>query len=140
MFKYQTYFEELITPCPPSNYMAQNREAFRWIFDRINDENNFRPVFFKNPKRFNEKSDEERCMAMGLSFFDTLETSERRFWQLKKRLGEEAYKVLGSQIVQGEIEEEEGVNSPSDINGHFTHHPSIFFKYFENDIIVKHLK
>jgi hypothetical protein len=140
MFKYQTYFEELKTVCPPSNYRTQNKEAFRWIFDRIDDENNFKPVFFKNPKRFNEKSDEEQCMAMGLSFFDTLETAERRFLQLKKRLGGEVYKVLGSQIVQGQIQEEDGVNSFSDSNGHFTHHPYIHFKYFENNSIVKQLK
>jgi hypothetical protein len=99
MFKYQTYFEELNTLCPPSNYTPQNRDAFRWIFDDMGDENNFKPVFLKNPKRFNEKSDAEQCMAMGLSFFDSLETAENRFIKLKKRLGEEAYKVLGSQIV-----------------------------------------
>jgi hypothetical protein len=140
MFKYQTYFIELKTLCPPSNYIVQNKEAFRWIFEDIEDDNNFKPVYFKNPKRFNEKSDEEQCMAMGLSFFDTLESSERRFLQLKKRLGEEAYKILGSQIVQGHIIEEDGVNSPADINGHFTHHPSVNFKYFENSVIVKQLK
>ncbi len=140
MFKYQTYFEELKTLCPPSNYTAQNKNAFRWIFDDVNDENNFKPVFFKNPKRFNEKSDEAQCMAMGLSFFDSLETAERRFLHLKKRLGEEVSKVLGSQITQGQIQEEDGVSNASDINGHFTHHPSIYFKYFENNSIVKQLR
>jgi hypothetical protein len=140
MFKYQTYFEKLENVCPPSNYFAQNRDAFRWIYERTDDENNFRPVFFKNPKRFNEKSDEEQCMAMGLSFFDTLETAERRFLQLKKRLGQEIYKAVGSQIIQGQIQEDDGVNSLSDSNGHFTHHPSIHFKYIENSSIVKQLK
>ena len=140
MFKYQTYFEKLTSLCPPSHYIAQNKEAFRWIFENIADEDNFKPVFFKNPKRFNEKLDEERCMAMGLSFFDTLENSERRFVTLKKRLGDEAYKVLGSQIAQGYLQETDGVNSPTDNNGHFTHHPSIDFKYFENNSIVKQLR
>jgi hypothetical protein len=140
MFKYQTYFEELKILCPPSNYSPQNRDAFRWIFDDMGNENNFKPVFLKNPKRFNEKSDAEQCMAMGLSFFDSLETAENRFIKLKKRLGEEAYKVLGSQIVQGQIMEKDGVNSSSDLNGHFTHHPSISFKYSENINIVKQLK
>ncbi len=97
-------------------------------------------MYFKNPKRFNEKSDEERCMSMGLSFFDSLETAEQRFGQLKKRLGQEAYKVLGSQIAQGQIQKDDGVNSPVDKNGHFTHHPTMGFKYFEKIIIVKQLK
>lgn len=140
MFKYQTYFEELKILCPPSNYIAQNKEAFRWMYENISDADNFKPAYFKNPKRFNEKSDEEQCMAMGLSFFDTLYAAERRFLQLKKRLGEEAYKVLGSQIAKGQIQEEDGVNSSVDVNGHFTHHPSINFKYFDNNVIVKQLK
>jgi hypothetical protein len=140
MFKYQTYFEELKILCPPSNYIAQNKEAFRWMYENISDADNFKPAYFKNPKRFNEKSDEEQCMAMGLSFFDTLYAAERRFLQLKKRLGEEAYKVLGSQIAKGQIQEEDGVNSSVDVNGHFRHHPSINFKYFDNNVIVKQLK
>lgn len=140
MYKYQTYFEKLTTICPPTNYSAQNKEAFRWIIDNLNNEDNFKPVYFKNPKRFNEKSDEERCMAMGLSFFETLETAERRFLQLKKRLGQEAYKILGSQIAQGHIEEKDGVNSATDFNGHFTHHPTIDFNYFEKITLVKSLR
>jgi hypothetical protein len=59
MFKYQTYFEKLSTLCPPKNYIAENKIAFRWI---------------------------------------------------------------------------------ADMNGHFTHHPSINFTYFEKIIIVKSLK
>ena len=140
MYKYQTYFEKLTTLCPPSNYVAQNKEAFRWIFDNLKNEDNFKPVYFKNPKRFNEKSDEERCMAMGLSFFETLKTAESRFFKLKKRLGQEAYKILGSQIAQGQIQEADGVNSPTDLNGHFTHHPSMDFNYFEKITLVKSLR
>ena len=140
MFKYQPYFEKLNTPCPPQHYRAENKEAFRWIFDKIKEEDNFKPVFFKNPKRFNEKSDEERCMAMGLSFFETLEKAEHRFLQLKKRLGQEAYKILGTQIAYGQLLEEDGVNSPTDLNGHFTHHPSVDFTYSENITIIKSLK
>ena len=140
MYKYQTYFEKLTTLCPPSNYVAQNKEAFRWIFDNLKNEDNFKPVYFKNPKRFNEKSDEERCMAMGLSFFETLKTAESRFFKLKKRLGQEAYKILGSQIAQGQIKEADGVNSPTDLNGHFTHHPSMDSNYFEKITLVKSLR
>jgi hypothetical protein len=110
------------------------------MYEDINDAGNFKPAYFKNPKRFNEKSDEEQCMAIGLSFFDKLEAAERRFGQLKKRLGEETYKILGSQIAQGRIEEGDGVNSLVDMNGHFTHHPSVNFKYFDNSVIVKQLK
>jgi hypothetical protein len=55
-------------------------------------------------------------------------------------LGQEAYKILGTQIVRGHIQEEDGVNSPADMNGHFTHHPSINFTYFEKITFVKSLK
>ncbi len=140
MFKYQTYFEKLKYPCPPQNYIPQNRIAYRWVFEDVNHEENFKPVYFKTPKRFIEKSDEERCLAMGLSFFDNLEKAEHRFLQLKKRLGQEVYKILGTQIAQGQIVEEDGVNSAIDTNGHFTHHPSTVFKYSKEITIVKYLK
>ncbi len=139
MFKYQTYLEKLQFPCPPQSYTQQNRKAFRWVFEADNEEN-FKPAYFKNPKRFNEKLDEERCMAMGLSFFDNVKNSEERFLQLKKRLGQEAYKILGTQIAEGQIVEQDGVNSQIDSKGHFTHHPSIDFQYSNNMAIVKYLK
>ena len=134
MFKYQTYFEDLSVPCPPRYYVVQNKVAFRWIFDKLKGEDNFIPVYFKNPKRFNEKSEEERCMSLGLSFFDTLETAERRFLQLKKRLGQEAYKTLGTHIAKGQIRVEDGVNSMVDTGGHFTHHPSNNFEYYKSSL------
>ncbi len=140
MLKYQSYFEKLIAPCPPSNYTLNKREAFRWIFDSVADKENFKPAYFKNPKRFNDKSDEEMCMAMGLSFFDTLENAENRFLKLKNRLGQEAYKILGTQIGSGLLQEEDGVNSKSDGNGHFTHHISEQFKHSKIITIVKDLK
>ena len=140
MFKYQTYFEKLSTPCPPQEYRAENKVAFRWIFDKKTEEDNFKPVYFKNPRRFNQKSDSERCMAMGLSFFETMDKAENRFLQLKKRLGQEAYKVLGTEIAYGQLQKEDGVNSTTDTNGHFTHHPSNNFKYSKKITIVKSLK
>ena len=87
MFKYQTYFENLSVSCPPRHYTVHNKMAFRWVFDKLNVEDSFIPVYFKNPKRFNEKSDEERCKALGLSFFETLETAERRFYTTRKTIG-----------------------------------------------------
>jgi hypothetical protein len=139
MFKYQTYFEKLSTPCPPTEFTAQNRKAFRWIFDEIDDSDNFKPVYFKNPKRFNDKSDEEICMAIGLSFFESLATAEKRFYQLKKRLGGEAFKILGSQITEGFLNEEDGVSGKTDANGHSTHHPSVNFSYSDSITFVKSL-
>ena len=75
-------------------------------------------------------------MAMGLPFFDTLENAENRFLKLKNRLGQEAYKILGTQIGSGLLQEEDGVNSKSDGNGHFTHHISEQFKHSKIITIV----
>jgi hypothetical protein len=140
MFKYQNELEKLTIVCPPSDYIARNRVAFRWVFDDLKNDNNFKPVYFKNPKRFNDKLEDEICLSMGLSFFEALEKAEMRFIKLRKRLGEEAYKILGTQIAEGIITEQEGVNNLSDFNGHFTHHPSIEFKYSNKLSIVKSLK
>jgi hypothetical protein len=139
-FKYQNEFEKLIITCPPSDYIALNRVAFRSVFDDLKDDNNFKPVYFKNPKRFNDKLEDEICLSMGLSFFETLDKAERRFIKLRKRLGEEAFKILGTQIAEGTITEDEGVSNVADLNGHFTHHPTIEFKYSNKLSIVKSLK
>lgn len=66
--------------------------------------------------------------------------AKRRFVQLKKRLGEEVYKTLGTHIASGQIQEDAGVNSLADNSGHFTHHPSENFKYYKKINIVKSLK
>lgn len=66
--------------------------------------------------------------------------AKRRFVQLKKRLGSEVCKTLGTHIASGQIQEDDGVNSLADNNGHFTHHPSGNFKYYRNLNIVKSLK
>jgi hypothetical protein len=140
MFKYQNELEKLTIVCPPLDYIARNRVAFRWFFDDLKDDNNFKPVYFKNPKRFNDKLEDDICLSMGLSFFEALENAENRFFKLKKRLGEEAFKILGTQIVEVTITEKEGVNNVADVNGHFTHHPSIEFKYSKKISIIKSLK
>ena len=42
-------FKKLSVKCPPINYKAKNMTVYRWVFDDINDENNFKPRWYILP-------------------------------------------------------------------------------------------
>ncbi len=123
-FKYQFEISHLSIKCPPQNYKVVTITAFRWIFDGVNNENNFQPLYFKNPKRANAFGDVEKCQSLGLSMFDSAENAIGQFNFLKARLGEMAYHVLGSSLAAGNINAEDGVADMPNNKGHFTFHPS----------------
>lgn len=124
-FKYQTYFDRLSLKCPPLHYQPNNIQAFRWVFDSIEDEENFSPQYHRKPKRFLNSDEKTKCQAMGLSMFDTLYNAKQKFIFLKNSMGEKkAYEFLGTKIAEGHLLNKDGVNSLPDKNGHFTYHPS----------------
>lgn len=137
-FKYAPDHDKLETTCPPKKFKKKNIEAYRWVFDDIENPNNFIPVLFMNPKRFIKKGDIEKCQAMSLSMFDSLENSKKRFNFLKGTIGDKIYKSIGTHIARGNLTTKHGVNSKTDRRGHFSHHPaegilySDFFQIIED--------
>ncbi|QDK78780.1 hypothetical protein EXU85_09245 [Spirosoma sp. KCTC 42546] len=76
---------------------------------------------------------------MALSMFNSLESAKKRFNSLKKQLGNNAYKALGTQIAFENITEKDGVNSAIDGNGHFSHHPVEGCNHESRFIIIEQL-
>ena len=124
IFKYQLEIERLPVKCPPAGFKPANVEAFRWVFEHIEDINGFQPLYFKNPPRVNVLGDHEKCQSLGLSMFNSIENAVRQFNFLKARLGETVYQILGSNLAEGKLTDTDGVADESNNKGHFTFHPS----------------
>ena len=128
--KFQENYDTLKQLCPPKNYQAkQMTEVFRWVFEDINDERNFESQYHKNPKRFQLKSDKEKCQALALSMFYNKNGAKERFSELFDDMGSKIYQTIGNRIAKGIINEEDGVNGNIERLGHFNHHPALKTDY-----------
>lgn len=139
-FKYKQAYQKLETECPPKEYQGRIVEAYRWVFDNIEEPRNFTPQYFKNPKRFLPLSNDKKCTAMSLSLWSSKEAAKEAFNFLKDKFaGNKAYKVLGTKIAKGNLTEEDGVNSKIREDGHFSHHQSESTNYPTIFSIVENL-
>ncbi len=125
-FKYQQYLATLVTPCPPSDYQAEERTACRFVFDTHHEKHphNFLPVLIIKPERKNGrrfKKDVSKCQGYALSFFDSFSNAYQRYIELKKD-HPNIQESLGTHIAQGRLDETDGVMSDVDANGHFSLH------------------
>jgi hypothetical protein len=139
-FQFSEEYKKLSTKCPPENYTSKNMTAFRWVFEDINDTRNFLPVFFRNPKKYLDKTDFEKCNGLALSFYNSEYGAKSKFEDLKSTIGKNVYKNLGTNIAKGHITELDGINEePYDRYGHFNHHPSKNCQYHLTFIIISKL-
>ena len=139
-FKYEKTYHQLTTKCPPNSYQGKLTEAYRWVFDDIENPINFTPQYFKNPQRFLPLSDSKKCESMSLSLWDSKDSARDAFNFLKNKFaGNKAYKVLGTKIAKGNLKEEDGVNSPTRKDGHFSHHQSKLTNYSTIFSVVENL-
>lgn len=137
-FKYQTDYDELSIACPPTDHTARNIEpVYRWVFSSIEEEGNFTPQFFKNPKRFLNESDSTKCKSLGLSLFVNLDDSIERFNELKEYIGIKIYSALGTRIAEGKLNDTDGVNGEIERLGHFTHHSATPADYAKNFVLLE---
>jgi hypothetical protein len=140
-FHYQDQYDKLLENCPPKDYKPLNIIAYRWIFEE-DDTRNFQSQFEKQPKRYNDMSDLEKCDSMALSMFTSAENAEKQFLFLKieRRMNEKAYLLLGKHIAVGHLLEKDGVNEvPANKFGHFNHHPAIGYNYHDQFKIISNL-
>ncbi len=137
-FQFLEDYKKLSIACPPKHYKAKNVLAFRWVFDDISDERNFQPVFYRNPPKYLGANNKEKCDGLALSFFVGEKEAKDRFYVLQNSIGNRIYKVLGTQIAQGMITKQDGVNGSPDKVGHFNHHPVVGHDYGNRfEIIAK---
>jgi hypothetical protein len=140
--EYKEDYDTLNIKCPPNHYKSLEIDnVYRWTFEKIEDKRNFQTQYHKKPKRFQEKSDIDKCKALALSMFNDLAGAKIRFEELAEVLGDKVYEILGNRIAKGQIETEYGLNGNIERHGHFNHHPSIgipaksTFKILENQIL-----
>jgi hypothetical protein len=123
--EFQESYNMLREKCPPKNYKPKNIESvYRWIFENMEDTRNFQSQYEKNPKRFQLKSDAEKCKGIALSMFNNLDGAKARFAEIAEDMGEKTYQILGNKIAKGHLTTECGLNGVIEKHGHFTHHPA----------------
>ncbi len=139
-FEYSDKFENLSVKCPPDDYLPKNMTVFRWVFNEITDERNFKPLALQNPKRILDFDDTTKCKSFALSVYNSEENAKKRFQFLKNTMGEKAYKTLGTNIASLNITEIDGVNEePNAQTGHISHHLSKNHQYEKRFIIISTL-
>ena len=106
-FKYQEIMDSLAVDCPSDEFFQKETIAYRWVFDDMEDEQNFLPQYFKNPPRFQKSPPEIVCQAVGLSFFSTEENANQRFQVLTRRMAEKVKYKIGKNIAEGILKKEE---------------------------------
>jgi len=134
-FRYKEQMEQLSVPCPPEDFMPRETVAFRWVFERLDDPQNFVPQFFKNPNYANA-SEKTQCQALGLSFFLAEKQARTRFEKLLNRIGPIAYLTLGKNLAKGQLNFSDGHCNLADSGGHFTFHPFENSTFEQKFIIV----
>ncbi len=122
-FEHQELLDNLTVPCPPEDFEERETVAYRWVFETIADELNFVPQYLKNPRRFKLKEDRIKCIALGLSFFDSEKNARWRFEDLKKTLPEDVWHRMEKNIASGTLKPDFGVHNEPNHEGHFTFYP-----------------
>lgn len=120
-FKYLVYLETL-TNCPPNTCQTRNMNAYRFIFEDVDHQNNFKPVLIIDPKRvLGPDTEPVKCSGYALSFFDSSENARSRYKALTrshKNIGQK----LGSHIAKVQVDVMDGVCSEPNKSGHFDLH------------------
>lgn len=123
-FKYQNEIQNLPN-CPPANYQQVHLQAFRWVFEDDHHPNNFRPSLVISPRRRYDQqfigNDRLKCAGYALSFFNTREHAKQRYLKLMAK-NQRFPKLVGTHLVAGMIDKNDGVASKVDSSGHFELH------------------
>ncbi len=138
LFKYEAYFQlHEIANCPPTTYKEQNLTAYRYIFDDLKDDRNFKPVYILDkdyPKRLNAAKDMEmKCKGFGLSLYQNKNGALANYNRWLAKTNGKFARIVGSQIATIQIMAHDGVCSEIE-NGdtHFT-----FFEFETTNLVEK---
>jgi hypothetical protein len=121
-FEYYGALGKLEPECPPPDREPVNLQAFRWVTDPAEQEDNYIPQILKAPYRYNDKTDLQKCDGYALSMFISLETVIARFDYFVDLMNENAFANLGTHVASAQINVRDGVGSVPGKNGHFNFH------------------
>lgn len=96
------------------DYIEKDIEAYRWVFQDINNANNFIPLA-KDPQN---NSARRKCGGWALSFHET-ENASKESWEYLTDDKPNKYKKIGTHIAKGNIFKSDGKCSDADSHLHF---------------------
>lgn len=102
----------------------ENRLAFRWVFENINDPRNFLP-----PAKREYDIVKPDVTDWALSFFVTKEKAKTRIKKFAKK-NPRVYMKLGTHTAEGLLGKDDGISEHSHTTGHFNH-----FEYKDVDLV-----
>jgi hypothetical protein len=126
-FKYEEFICDLGIECPPPDYGRKERVCFRFVFECSDTRHysNFLPGPLQPPKRGllprTPEDPKDLCMSYALSFFISMDSARRKINSLLKHF-KKADIMLGTHIAQGILDQNDGVMSEPNRQGHFSLH------------------
>jgi hypothetical protein len=132
-FKYATEISEF--SCDLKGFEEYNlRTAFRWTFEDIEDDRNFKPRYLLRPDM-----QRDSCKGWALSFFESRDSCAKKINDMAKDKPN-LYKKLGTHIANGQLNTEDGISDKSNNDGHFSHFEYENVILHQNFVIVESLK
>lgn len=126
MLKYKKEINE-ISNCPGTQCEEKVIEAYRFVFDNMSG-NSFLPTAVQSPNRFINKSHAFRCSGYALSMFTKKELAKQHLLSLLERIPN-IKKSIGDNLACGTIDEQSGICTKTNENGHFA-----MFEYINHDL------
>ena len=111
--KYKESIDEF--KCKLTTFKEQERIAYRWVFNDINNPKNFLPPYIINSSR-----KKDNCKGYALSFFESHLAAKNRILEITKDK-ENLFKKLGNHIAGGKLEKTDGISDKENSFGHFDH-------------------
>lgn len=106
--------------CPPADFLSREVVAFRLVRSDPLAAGDFEPAAVMKPER-KFPSEEQRCSAWGLSFFNSHENVAAHRAKLQ-RSHKKFQLIIGDKIGFGKLTAKHGLVSAPNSNGHFTLH------------------
>jgi hypothetical protein len=132
--------EDNFSDCPPADYTSKNYDAFRFVFENIEHESNFKPLYHLNPPRIENAEAVIKCKSLAISLYTTLKSAKSMFEILTARRPEKMYKTIGTHLAFSELKEEDGICDIPNKDGHISHHFAKDFDYKNRFKIISKLQ
>lgn len=111
--KYRVEMQDLgLEDCPPAEYASSPLTAHRFVFEDLENPNNFKPIALIFPQRLNEFRDQaQKCQAFGLSMFVDGEKAKRHFLLLQKKTAGRFSNIVGTRLAVLNLRDADGLHS-----------------------------
>ncbi len=136
LFKYQSEFDgNNLVNCPPEGYGQLKMTSYRFVFEDILHQNNFKPALLIDPGRLNSRMNpEKKCRGFGLSLYQDKGGAKSSFQEWMTKTRGTFVKRVGNSLASVELDREDGLGSkPNPEN--FTHFT--FHEYAQTDLTKK---